>query len=119
MRGEYSIWKNNQHPNSYPPEKMSNGKIKIDVKSVVPGVFAVTVIESSVTRNLKASDYISFREDLEFAGLSFKGKSLSIPNSIGPASISGFSLKLSPPGDDWVCIDNFSGVLIKTDKPEV
>jgi hypothetical protein len=98
----------------------SNGHIKIQTTEVAPEIYQVTVKTNKVTRGLSAADYADFREDMEFAGVSVRGKLLSIPKSKGTVNISGYPLKTEHPGNDWVDISCVrDGALLTTKQPTV
>ena len=93
----------------------------------VGSVFNFCIKKIDVPRNLPSDKYAKFSPHLEFAGFSKRHKALSLrPQSNNKAEpkvtahISGYPICTQQPGEDWVDIQRyFSGVLLKTDKPQI
>jgi len=95
------------------------GIIAVTILQVATGVYHLRVIKNTINWQLKA-DFVDFDKDLEFAGITNRGKMLSVRNSKGPANIDGYPLQIDPPGEDWMCINCFSsGILLNTNKPTI
>ena len=98
---------------------MPAGKIKLKFEPLPHNLFRVEVEKSSVQNDLAASDYVEFSPDLEFAGLSKRGKLLSVPKSKGPARIGGYPLRVEATGAGWIEINDRKTLLLTTDKPDI
>ena len=98
---------------------MAAGKIKLKFTPLALGLYQFAVETASAQHELQASEHVDFSEDLEFAGVSRRGKLLSAPKSKGPAQISGFPLKATAPGDGWLEVTHRDKTLVTTTKPEV
>ena len=93
-------------------------KATISIKPVGNGLYVIQQEAINICKDLEIKKHIPFDETKEFAGVSPRNKILSVPNSTGPANISGYPLKLHPPAN-WIPIDVSAGVLITTNKPDV
>ncbi len=92
--------------------------IELTIFPMNTGVYRVVNTKLDILRDLSAADYTDFREDLDFAGVSRRGKILSVPGSKGPAAISGYPVHAETPGDDWVELGDYAaGLLITADTP--
>jgi len=98
---------------------MPAGKIKLKFEPLPHNLFRMEVEKSNVQNDLAASDYVEFSPDLEFAGLSKRGKLLSVPKSKGPARIGGYPLRVEATGAGWIEINDRKTLLLTTDKPDI
>ena len=92
-------------------------KVTVTVTPVYHNVYEVKEVFTDVNRELSTGEYDEFDPNKQFAGLSKRGKLLSIPKTKGPATIDNYPLMLD--STDKTVLRSNQSVLVTTSKPNI